>query len=418
MKILHATKFDIKGGASRAAYRIHRSLLKADIFSRMTAGLKDSDDWTVDAKPRTYGELRHILGKTLSLMVRGLYKSENSLVCSYNMLPSRLDRRINTSIFDIVNLHWVGSDFMSVEAIGRIKKPVVWTIHDMWAFCGAENYTMDDHSARFRHGYWNRNRPSDESGIDVNRWVWNRKRKSWQKPMTVVAPSQWLANCARESQLMRDWRIEVIPYPIDLNAWRGLSKEQARELLGLPKNAKIVLFGAVGGEKDKRKGFDLLLKSIHLLKEKTAAPIMLCVAGQSEPLYPPDLAFPVKWLGYLHDDISLNIAYSASDAVVIPSRQDNLPNVGIEALASGTPVAAFETGGLPDIVTHQKTGWLAKAFDPEHLAIGVAWMIENEARHEALCSAARKYAEDTFSESNIAKKYIDLYTSILDDSRH
>jgi glycosyltransferase involved in cell wall biosynthesis len=279
----------------------------------------------------------------------------------------------------------------------------------MWAFCGAEHYTE---KFRWRDGYTRHNRPSYEHGFDLNRWAWQSKKKHWKTPMHIVAPSHWLADCVRESLLMRDWPVTVIPNAIDTERWQPIVQKQARELLHLPPNVPLLLFGAIGGIQDSRKGFDLLQAALFNLRCQIPE-LELLVFGQLSPLKHLDLGFPINYSGHLHDDVSLRLLYSAADVMVIPSRQDNLPNTGLEALACGTPVVAFNTGGLPDIVEHQKTGYLAKAFDTEDLALGIQWVLSGPDHCAKLSSNARKDAVSRFSYPIVAKAYMVLYKQIL-----
>jgi glycosyltransferase involved in cell wall biosynthesis len=94
------------------------------------------------------------------------------------------------------------------------------------------------------------------------------------------------------------------------------------------------------------------------------------VFGQRAPQSPPDFGFPIHYTGHLQDDLRLRALYSAAHVMVVLSRQDNLPNNGVEAHACSTPTVALDIGGLPDIVEHQKTGYLAKAFNTVGLARG------------------------------------------------
>lgn len=159
---------------------------------------------------------------------------------------------------------------------------------------------------------------------------------------------------------MGHWPIRVIPYPIDLNVWAPSDQAQARALLGLPDDQPLVLFGAMGGTADPRKGADLLLAALQCLPSQVAGTpleqLQLVVFGQSRPAQPPDLGFPIHYSGHLHDDLSLRLLYAAADVFVMPSCQDNLPNTGLKAHACGTPVVAFRTSGLVDIVDDHITG--------------------------------------------------------------
>jgi glycosyltransferase involved in cell wall biosynthesis len=315
---------------------------------------------------------------------------------------------INSSDIDIVHMHWVQGEMMSIADIGRIKKPIVWTLHDMWAFCGAEHYTEE---FRWREGYQRNNRPPYEASFDLNRWTWQRKRKHWQRPMHIVTPSRWLAQCVQESALMRDWPVSVVPNCLDTERWQPMEQGLTRQLLGLPVGVPLLLFGAMGGGADPRKGFDLLTGALNHLRGKVPG-LELVVFGQLTPRHPPDLGFPVHYTGHLHDDLSLRALYSAADALVVPSRQDNLPNTAVEAQACGTPVVAFDIGGLMDIVQHQRTGYLAKAFDEDDLAAGIAWVLAQRETGQ-LGELARERAVALWCLELVAGQYQDVYATAI-----
>lgn len=409
MKVLQLNYSDINGGAARAAYRIHHALRQAGVDSSMFVDSASSGDWTVQG-PTTklrkgLAKLRPTMGSSI---FKHVFKTGNPIIHSPAILPSGRVNELNNSDADILHLHWVQGEMLSIAEIGRLQKPVVWTLHDMWAFCGAEHLSED---FRWREGYRKDNRPQYESGFDLNRWTWQRKRKHWQRPMHIVTPSRWLAQCVRESALMRDWPVSVIPNPIDTDLWQPLDQTLARELLFLPKDIPLLLFGAIGGGQDPHKGFDLLQAALQHLRGEISG-LQLVIFGQLRPKDPPDLGFPIHYTGHLHDDISLRALYSAADAFVLPSRQDNLPNTGVESLACGTPVVAFNTCGLPDIVTHKKTGYLAKAFDSEDLARGIVWVLDN-AVTEKLSDQARAVAIERFSCLTAAEKNRSIYENYL-----
>ena len=137
----------------------------------------------------------------------------------------------------------------------------------------------------------------------------------------------------------------------------------------------------------------------------------LVVFGQLAPRNPPDLGFPIHYTGHLHDDLSLRALYNAADALLVPSRQDNLPNTAVEAHACGTPVVAFNIGGLPDIVEHERTGYLAQAFDTADLAAGIRWVLENGTRTSCR-KHARMKAVAQFSYETVAEKYKAVYRNV------
>jgi glycosyltransferase involved in cell wall biosynthesis len=409
MKVLHINFSDIIGGAARAAWRGHHALLQSGMDSTMCVDLASSDDWSViapaDTVSRVHGSVRRYVR---SLVLRSL-KTDNHVQHSPNVLSSSWPRRIAELNADIVNLHWVGNEMMSIEDIGRIDKPVVWTLLDMWPFCGAEHYTDD---FRWRDGYTKQNRPKHESGPDLNRWVWRRKMARWKRPFHIVAPCAWLSDCVKASALMHDWPVVTIPYALDTEIWRPVDRALARTLMGLPPDIPIVAFGAVGGGRDPRKGMDLLLEALGQLRG-LLPDMQLLVFGESQPRTHAALGYPVHYAGRLNDEMSLRILYSAADVMVVPSRLEAFGQTASEALACGTPVVAFAATGLLDVVKHKETGYLATPFETRDLAQGIYWVVSEPARQDCLRGNARRDAVERFANPVIAASYKRLYEQVL-----
>jgi glycosyltransferase involved in cell wall biosynthesis len=396
------------GGASRAAYRLYRALQGADIKPAMTVRSKVTGDWTVRAAPNAHAKAMNLVRSRFGGYLMLLQKTANANMHSANLLPSNLAAALNASAADVVNLHWLGGESMSVEDVGRIRKPVVWTLHDMWAFCGAEHVTDYGADARWRTGYYRGNRPADSSGPDIDRHTWNRKRRAWTSPMHIVTPSRWLADCVRHSALMQDWPVTVIPNVLDTDMFKPLDRQFCRHALNLPGDKKIVLFGAFGGGGNLNKGYDLLLDAMHALAG-SRLDILCVVFGQSAPQEPADIAFPIRWMGHIGDDATLALLYGAADVMVIPSRLENLPQSGTEAHACACPVVAFNCGGLPEVVDHRVTGYLAEPYQTDDLARGIAWVIGDKIINATLGEAARRKAETLWSAGSVVPAYLDVY---------
>ncbi len=405
MKVLQLNNSDISGGAARAAYRIHHAVRAAGIDSQMLVNWASTGDWTVQGPSSKLAKAMVRLRPQMVAPLRVLLRTGNPIIHSPALVPSAWSRRLNVSNADVVHLHWVQAEMLSIADLGRIRKPVVWTLHDMWAFCGAEHYTADE---RWREGYQRGNRPPHERGLDLNRFTWRRKRRHWRRPLQIVAPSTWLADCARQSALLHDWPVSVVPNCLDTQRFQPLPQLLARQLLGLPADAPLLAFGAMGGGRDPRKGFDLLLAALVLLRS-VRDDLQLVVFGQLAPQQPPNLRFPIHYTGHLHDDLSLRALYSAADVVVVPSRQEAFGQTASEAHACGTPVAAFHACGLPDIVQHQRTGYLAQPFEPHDLAAGITWLLEDPQRRRYLGYAARQRAEQLWNPARVAGLYQEIY---------
>ncbi len=208
-------------------------------------------------------------------------------------------------------------------------------------------------------------------------------------------------------------RYVSIPNPIDVELWQPIQKHVSRAKLRLANDKKIILFGSSTGESDPRKGADLLHEALHVLSSRGLKNIQLVVFGQEAPHQTEPLPYPVSYLGHLQEDARMIDAYNSADVMLVPSRQDNLPQTAVEAHACGVPVVAFKVGGLPDIVSHLASGFLASPFETGDLADGIEWVLGDESRREALGKTAREFAVQNFSKTVIAKAYSDLYGQIL-----
>jgi glycosyltransferase involved in cell wall biosynthesis len=211
---------------------------------------------------------------------------------------------------------------------------------------------------------------------------------------------------------MQGWPISVIPNLIDTDTFKPILRQIAREVLNLPQESKLILFGAIGGTKDPNKGWDLLESALRKAA-KDLSNAEAVIFGELEPQRPPLLGMPMHWMGHLHDDATLALLYSAADALVVPSRQENLPQCGTEAQACGCPVVAFDATGLRDVVEHKKTGYLARPYDTEDLATGIIWVLSDKGRHADLSRSARKRALLMWSGNIVLPKYLDIYKQVI-----
>jgi glycosyltransferase involved in cell wall biosynthesis len=280
-----------------------------------------------------------------------------------------------------------------------------------------EHHPLNDEDLRFKQGYSKHNRPEYLKGLDLDRWAWQRKKRHFSQSMHLVAPSNWLADKARQSAITGNWPVTVIPNPLDTNTFKPIEKSLARTILNLPRDKKIVLVGAFGSVMNKNKGFDLLAGALHklsLTETELKSGIHLVVFGQNQPVEPVVIPFPVTFMGHLSDDYSLSLLYNASDVVVVPSRMENLPQTATEAQACGIPVAAFNVCGIPDAVDHERTGFLAKGYDTDELAKGIAWILEDQDRYHQLSALARAKALSEWAPQLVVDRYLDVYRQAID----
>lgn len=412
LKVLTVAATDRIGGAGIAAYRTHRALLDAGVQAQMLVWRKTTSDPTVQRLAKRLNLRARARRKLAARRNQDLLKSHprlgGSAYWSLNQFSYPIAGVINQFAADITHFHWVGDNFMPIQQLASIEQPLVWTLHDMWAFTGGCHYAGD--CMRFLETCGNCPQLADPGRDDISARVNKQKRKAWaQIPFTVVCPSRWLADCAAQSAILKDKRIEVIANPIDTSAFKPLDGREARYAFNLPLDKKLVLFGAVGGTADPRKGFAYLHEALSAFAESDGVELVIFGADNEDNGGSIDLDVPMHRIGILHDNVSLNLLYSACDVFVLPSLQDNLPNTLLEALACGTPCVAFDTGGIGDLLQHQENGYLAQLADAENLRQGIEWSLAQEWWAERIHQrVAERYAAERISE-----QYVGLYQSIL-----
>ena len=248
--------------------------------------------------------------------------------------------------------------------------------------------------------------------------MWEKKNKYFKNlNLTIVTCSTWLAQCAKDSSLFKDLRIEVIPNSVNVNAFKPINKEIARDILNLPQNKYLILFGAINATSNKRKGFYYLNEALGKIKSdypqiKDDLELLVFGASYSEDIN--KLSIKTNFLGRLNDNYSLALYYNAADIFVAPSLEDNLPNTIIESLSCSTPVVGFKTGGIPNMIDHKQNGYLAEHKSVDDLAQGIYWMLEDKNRLIDLGQKARRKVLDNYTYDNVGNKYFDLYKELLD----
>ncbi|MHC2995802.1 MAG: glycosyltransferase family 4 protein [Candidatus Atribacteria bacterium] len=412
MKILLLNTNDISGGAAIAAYRLLKGLQQNGVQAQMLVQSKKSDDYSVIGPQtkwqRAFSKIRPILD---SIPVR-FYRNRQKIIFSPEILPDDICKKIQDINPDVVHLNWIAGGFVRIETLAKINKPIVWTLHDMWAFTGGCHY--DENCGKYNKCCEHCPILGTNKKNNLSSKIWRRKKKSWKNlDLTIVTPSSWLGECAKKSSLFDKTRVEVIPNGIDLNRFKPIDKNIARDILCLPKDKKLILFGALSALSDKRKGFPLLKEALKNFSSKENKDIELIIFGSSKPRNEENLGFKTHYLGRLNDEISLALVYSAADVMIVPSIQDNLPNTIMESLACGSPVIAFNVGGISDMIDHQTNGYLAKPFDTGDLAYGIKWVLEDNIRRKLLSQNARKKVVNEFDIVKVAKRYIDLYKDVI-----
>jgi len=414
MKVLLANTFANSGGAARAAYRLHQGLVQIGVHSRMLVQNNPTDDWRVRSMARSLFQkaVSRVRPQVDRLPLRCYFRRQSS-TWSVGWLSNPISSIFNGSDAEIIHLHWVVDGFVPIREIKRISRPLVWTLHDMWAFTGGCHYAFD--CPRFIESCGRCPQLRSASQFDVSRFAWREKKIHWKnRQMTIVCPSRWIARLARLSSILNDKEIIVIPNGIDTSIYKPLDKNHCREILGLPKDRRIILFGALGAG-NKAKGGHILHPAVQELRKMVpdCSQFHIAIFGAGEPKAPVSFGIPCTYVGRLSDDIALSVLYSAVDVTVVPSLTDNLPNIVLESLSCGTPVAAFNIGGMPDMIEHRVNGYLAEPYESEDLARGIAFVLSDAGQWPQLSAMARNTAVRNFELKAIAHRHRELYENVL-----
>lgn len=407
MKALHINTDESRGGAARSANRLYAAQRIVGTDARMLVLRRSTRDPNVDSVP--LNRLQRLIRRRVIHLDRPskrAYPEYRGGDWSTGRVSTPVLGYLERARPDVVNLHWLGGGMLSVEALARIRAPIVWTLHDMWAVTGGCHYAGS--CVLYRTGCGSCPQLRSTQPRDISASTWERKRRSWRDlNLTIVTPSRWLADIVKESPILGGYRTEVIPNAIDTQVFRPFNAAFARDVLRLPQDKTLILFGAQHID-DERKGFAYLSKALALLPERDDVELVLF--GVSQPALETNLK--AHHVGTIDNDRLLALLYSAADVFVAPSVQDNLPNTVMEALTCGTPSVGFHIGGMPDLIDHQQSGYLARPLDAEDLAHGISWSLANRA---ALGEHARAEAVSRYDSMQIAARYVGLYTEIIGD---
>lgn len=420
LRVVHVNTSDIRGGAARAAYRLHSALVNEGIASHIFAQKRKSHDPNVSAlKPPTdwfHQKLRQFRSNRI---IRDFSRYSAVAGIDYDFFSDDRSAYCDEVIAqlppcELINLHWISSfiDYRTFfREISRRRIPIVWTLHDMNPLTGGCHYNRGCERFLEECGACPQLKSSDSN--DLSRQIWRRKQQALANlPDTglhLVALSHWMADEARRSKLLNRFPISIIPNSLDTKVFAPRNRQAARDIFQIPSDLKIALFVA-GSLKDVRKGVNLLQQAMAFISREMPN-VMFVSVGHAE--WTADTRIPYLSLGAIDDDRLLSLAYSAADLFVIPSLQDNLPNTVMEALSCGTPVVGFAVGGIPDMVRPGITGALVPPNDAAALGSAIAELLNRPEHIAEMSIQCRQAALAEYCMDTQARRYQQLYHALL-----
>jgi glycosyltransferase involved in cell wall biosynthesis len=403
------------GGADRAAQRIHDAVQRSGVDA--TLAVAEVVEHVPGTREIPYRGLpgHRFLRRNVGDWALWLQKSSNPMHRSINIVPSGALPFVNSPEWDVVHLHWMGRDTLSITDIGKIQHPIVWTLHDSWPFSGADHHPEDEHDDRFAHGYTSESRRPGNSRFDLDAWVFHRKVRAWKRPLWLAAPSRYMAELASRSTLTSTWPCRVIPNPIDTDVFSpstdAARDARVRDRLGVDPTAPLLLVGSSPGS-PRNKGWDLLVPALRSLAVRF--PDVTCVQfGGDESLARGETGLPLIRTGHIHDVSQLVDLYRTATAMIVPSRLESFSQTAAEAQACGTPVVAFATSGLLDVVEDGGSGLLARPGDSRSLSESIERLITDDGLRARLSNRARERAERLWSPAVVGKAYREWYHEAL-----
>lgn len=421
MKITLINTSDAGGGAPAACMRLLKALKASHINTKLLVQKKQKSNSDVYcAEQGLWGKVKALCRKLAERLPFIIFNADSRFVrFSFSTAETGTNIAANPVVkeADILHLHWINQGFLSINSLKKLirsGKPVVWTLHDMWAFTGGCHYAGNCNHFQQQCGYCWMLRDPDARDLSNKGWVKKMHLMSDPKSIVFITCSNWLADMARKSSLLQDYRIETIPNPIDTDIYRPVAdKVGLRKKWGISPAAKIILFGAAN-IMDRRKGITYLVKALHELKTMTDENdiVEIIIFGKNKSFDVTTLPFKVHEMDIISNEQHLVELYNIADVYVTPAIEDNLPNTVMEALACGTPVVAFNTGGLPDMIDHLQNGYLAQFKSPVDFAAGINFVFNNM-HSPILADNARNKVMNNFANEVVARQYISLYQSVL-----
>lgn len=411
LKLTFISKSDLRGGAAIVTYRLVEELRRQGADARMLVAekLSDSEFVALAASP---------------LKIKTAFLAERMQVFAANGCNRKDLFKIDPASeglplwkhpwvkdADAIFLGWINQGVLSLKGIGKLaelRKPLVWIMHDMWNMTGICHHAGSCSHFKSACGDCHFLGKCAEKN-DLSHKVWEKKKSLYAKAgIKFVAVSSWLAGKARESSLMRNVKVEVIPNPFPL-------PESNRTQDSSRSGVVSIVFGAARLDDD-IKGLPVLKKALEILKTKypdVAENIQLVTFGAvKDPASLQGFSIAHRYLGILQGAESLGNAYQDADIVVSSSDFETLPGTLVEGQAYGCVPVAFDHGGQKDIIEHKLTGYLADWADDQvvragFLADGLAWAYAN-CRDKALKTRMRRSVEERFCAPAVARRILGL----------
>lgn len=425
MNVLIINTSEKTGGAAIAANRLMDALNANGLKARMLVRDKQTESLTVSAITRSPKLKWNFVWERACIWKSNHFSKKNLWQIDIANCGTDITELEEFKKADVIHLHWINQGFLSMGGLEKIVqsgKRIVWTLHDQWPYTGICHYT--DGCDRYQDHCHHCPLLNERKEKDLSYRLFDKKLHLYHliNRITFVGCSQWISELAQKSALLKGvqsdsvngsiapCKVVHIPNTIDQTVFHPSDKMKARDSHGLPHDKRLLLFSSMKVT-DKRKGIDYLVEACRMMHEQHPeldSQIGIVVVGQKTEAMNGMFPYPLHALPYISDERQMALLYTAVDAFVTPSMQDNLPNTIVEAMSVGTPCVGFRVGGIPEMIHHRLDGYVAELQNAQDLAEGILYVLDEE-NHASLSREAAKYAARTYNPSRIARLYEEVY---------
>ena len=413
LRVIHLSHSDAYGGAARFASRTHEALSSIGVDSKLFVSSINTEKrnvFLIDSNGiKIIKLIRAKIFQSLERLIKKMETTRNYEFKSAGYLGTIKARKLNNSDADVIHLHWINAGLISIRQIGKINKPKIWSMLDMWPIMGAEHYGVLGQDERWVSGYSNRNRDTLDKGLDISLISWKLKNKHW-KNFTIVAPGSWLAKRISESALFFETIPEIIPPALNVDLFKPRDKENCRVKLNLPINKTLIGFAGINSD---RKGWPFIKE---LLESESAHlhDFDFVFFGKEIKSNWINSGIMIHQLGKIEHDSQLVDIYSSLDVLLMPSTLEAYGLVAQEAQSCGVPVICLSNTGVADVVQNGLTGIHVETPDTDAILKAINELIYRGDCMAKMSANSSLYAKNNWSYDIVANKYMELYSKLTD----
>ncbi len=395
MRILHINGTSY-GGAANFVFDLHEEFLKKNVSSFVYSPKRRNINNTLYPKS-IFFKLHNLIKIILNKIINKLFIKSNNTITLSLFNSFEISKIIKETKPDLINIHWLGNEFMSLKEVQSIKVPIVWTLHDMWIFQPFLHYTSERHKINSKQFFSN--------------YLLQRKKKLREKKINFISTSDWMLQQIEDSNLFYKHQLKKISCGVNFEVWKPEDKQNCKKLFNLDNNKKIILYMSIGGN-NIRKGLNLLIDSLEFVKND----FQLVIVGDQYPTnIPKQLNF--KFIDSPKDVYTRRSLYNAADLLAAPSILEAFGLVALEASACNLPSVIFNKTGLTEVIKHKENGYVSEFSDIKDYARGIDWIFDELSENPKRFENIKNQVKNKFDIKYISNMYLDIYKNLINDKK-